>query len=522
MNRMRLWWVAVLALGLSACGGGGGGCKLSVGGLACKEFVANVAPVARATAPSQVVTGSVVTLDATASSDANQDPITFNWAWSTKPSNSAATLSSSTAGQPTFTADQSGTYVLTLTVSDGSLVSAPAVVTVTATVNNVPPVANAGEDQSVMLGAQGTLITLDGTNSTDANAGDVISYTWTLSKPTGSNATLDSNSVSKPKFTADVVGTYLATLTVSDGKANSTPVSVRVVVSALNAAPVANAGPAQSVVAGALVTLDGTASSDANLNLITFSWSLIYKPSNSAAALDSATSVRPKFTADQPGTYVWGLVVNDGQVNSATSTVTVTAAPVNAAPVANAGPSQNVVLLQNGTPVTLNGGASSDADGNPLTYKWSMVSKPKNSVAALSSATAVSPTFTADKVGTYVAVLVVNDGKLDSAVSSTSVTAALANVAPVAIPANSTPGRIGQAITLNGAASTDANPGDVLTYRWALTTRPNNSTSTLTVDQANPAIATFTPDQTGAYIATLIVNDGTVDSTPATLLITIN
>ena len=522
MSMFRLLGVGAIALVLSACGGGGGGCKLSVGGLACKEYVANIAPVARVSAPVQVVTGSVVSLDGTGSSDANQEPLTFSWTWSAKPQGSAATLSSNTAGQPTFTADVSGTYVLILTVSDGSLQSTPVAVTVSATTNNVAPVARAGEDQNVVLGPQGTLVTLDGTNSTDDNPGDVLTYNWSLSRPIGSSAALDTASVSKPKFTADVEGTYLATLTVSDGKLTSTLASVRVVASILNAAPVANAGPSQSVVAGMQVTLDGTASSDANLNLITYQWSSIYKPPGSTATLDSATSVRPKFTADLAGTYVWGLVVNDGKVDSASSTVTITVAPVNAAPVANAGPSQTIVLVPPGTVVNLDGSASSDANGNPLTYKWSMVSKPKNSAAALSSATVVNPSFTADQVGTYVAVLVVNDGQLDSAVSATSVTAALANVAPVANAGSPQAGTVGTLVTLSGAASSDANQGDVLTYRWALTTRPVGSTSTLTVNPSNPAIVTFTPDLAGSFIATLIVNDGKVDSTPSTVLITVN
>ena len=519
MSMFRWLGVGAVALVLSACGGGGSSCKLSVGGLSCKEYVANVAPVARASGPSQVVTGSVVTLDATGSTDANQDPLSFNWTWSSKPSTSAATLSSATAGQPTFTADVSGTYVLTLTVSDGTLLANPAVVTIIATTNNVAPVASAGDDQSVVIGPQGTVVTLDGTNSTDANPGDVISYNWSLSRPTGSAAVLDSATVSKPKFTADVAGTYLATLTVSDGKLTSTLASTRVVASTLNAAPVANAGPNQSVVAGMQVMLDGTASSDANLDLITYSWTSIYKPAGSTAALDVPTSVRPKFTADVPGNYVWGLVVNDGKLNSASSTVTVTAAPVNAAPVARAGSAQNVIT---GSQVTLSGAGSTDANGDALTYKWSMVSKPDGSNAALSSATVVSPTFTTDVSGTYVVVLVVNDGALDSAVAATSVTAALANVMPVANPGNPQTVNTATLVTLSGAASTDANPGDVLTYRWTLTTRPTNSTSTLTVNPTNSAIVTFTPDLSGFYIATLIVNDGKVDSKPATVLITVN
>ncbi|MDP2166861.1 MAG: PKD domain-containing protein, partial [Thermodesulfovibrionales bacterium] len=71
----------------------------------------------------------------------------------------------------------------------------------------------------------------------------------------------------------------------------------------------------------------------------------------------------------------------------------------NSAPVANAGLDQNVVT---GSVVTLDGSGSSDANGDTLTYKWTITSKPSGSAAVLSSSTVAKPTFTADKDGSYV------------------------------------------------------------------------------------------------------------------------
>lgn len=85
--------------------------------------------------------------------------------------------------------------------------------------------------------------------------------------------------------------------------------------------------------------------------------------------------------------------------------------PANTAPVANAGTDQNVGT---GALVTLSGAGSSDADGDTLTYGWRILGKPTGSTAALSSATAVSVTFTADLTGTYEIGLIVNDGKASS------------------------------------------------------------------------------------------------------------
>src|SRR4030095_9520887 len=64
---------------------------------------------------------------------------------------------------------------------------------------------------------------------------------------------------------------------------------------------------------------------------------------------------------------------------------------------------------------TLNGGGSTDADGDSLTYKWTLVSRPEGSLASLESRTHVNPSFEVDVPGSYVLRLIVNDGIMDSA-----------------------------------------------------------------------------------------------------------
>jgi len=93
-----------------------------------------------------------------------------------------------------------------------------------------------------------------------------------------------------------------------------------------NTAPVAEAGPIQNVATESLVTLNGSGSTDANGDTLTYSWLFTSKPASSTATLSSATVSNPTFTADKDGSYVLSLVVNDGTVNSAADTVTITAA----------------------------------------------------------------------------------------------------------------------------------------------------------------------------------------------------
>jgi hypothetical protein len=404
--------ILALCISLSGCGG--------ETATTAATATTNVAPTANPGLSQNVLVGSVVNMDGSASKDSDGGTLTFKWALIGKPNGSAATLTNPGYPNPKFTADLAGNYVLSLVVNDGKIDSALTSVSVTATTANAAPVANAGNNQNVTIGST---VTLDGTASSDAN-NDSLTYKWALqSKPINSSAAISSLTSAKPTFKADLAGTYVAILVVSDGKASSEIAVVSVLASVANSAPVAKAGTHQNVVVGTTVTLDGTASSDANGDTLTYKWSLLYKPTNSLASLASASSSKPTFTADTVGTYVVSLVVNDGQVDSgAVSSTTVIAEVLNVAPVANAGPAQTVLI--NST-VTLTGAASTDANADKLTYKWVLTTKPTGSAASLSSATALSPSFKADVEGVFVASLIVNDGKVDSTISTVPISSVL-------------------------------------------------------------------------------------------------
>lgn len=93
-----------------------------------------------------------------------------------------------------------------------------------------------------------------------------------------------------------------------------------------NQAPIARAGSAQSVSATLPVALDGSASSDADGDPLTYQWAFTATPAGSQATLEDPTAAQTGFTPDLPGTYTASLVVSDGEATSSASEVTITAA----------------------------------------------------------------------------------------------------------------------------------------------------------------------------------------------------
>ena len=251
----------------------------------------NSAPVANAGPDQTHLIHTIVTLNGSGSSDVDGDPLTYAWAFVSRPDGSTAALANPTSVMPSFEMDRSGTYVVSLVVHDGFLFSAADTVSIT-TLNSAP-VANAGPDQTAFVT---NTVTLDGTGSTDVD-GNPITYAWALiSVPSGSGAALDDGTVPRPTFVIDRPGMYVAQLVVHDGTVASAPDTVTITTE--NSAPVANAGAAQTVVAGRIAALDGNASSDVDGDPLTFRWSFTSRPGWQHHRADrrhqSNTVVRPR------------------------------------------------------------------------------------------------------------------------------------------------------------------------------------------------------------------------------------
>ncbi|MGL1957763.1 MAG: glycosyl hydrolase [Colwellia sp.] len=115
-----------------------------------------------------------------------------------------------------------------------------------------------------------------------------------------------------------------------------------------NQTPIANAGEDLTVTIDELVSLSGSASTDANNDTLTYLWAFTSKPVGSTAGLNNTANISPSFTADIAGTYIVSLTVNDGTVDSLADSITVTA---------------TIAMTSTGHPYCTRAGLDADGDG---------------------------------------------------------------------------------------------------------------------------------------------------------------
>jgi LmbE family N-acetylglucosaminyl deacetylase len=193
---------------------------------------------------------------------------------------------------------------------------------------NLPPHANAGQDQTA-LGGQA--VTLDGTQSSDPNR-DPLTFTW--SQTSGPAVTLSNATSPTPSFIAPgaqpVSQTLRFSLIVSDGVLTSTADSVDVrIPGTLNSPPAANAGADVTVSPGGAVSLDGSASADSEGSALAYQWT---QTGGTAVTLSNATTANPSFVVPsntpEGSTLTFQLVVSDGVDTSLPDTVVVNVSTV--------------------------------------------------------------------------------------------------------------------------------------------------------------------------------------------------
>jgi len=466
----------------------------------------NSAPVANAGFNDNVNTG-IVRLNGSGSTDVDGNALSYNWSLVSVPAGSTAKIAQPTAANTSFTADLSGNYVAQLIVNDGQSSSAPA--TVTKSTVNIPFVtANAGPAETITVPQT---VQLDGGGSTGRGS-QMLSYSWSiLYAPPGSAATLSSTSFPKPTFQADLAGTYVVQLIVNNCGMNSVST---VAISTGDVPPVAQPGAVQAIAVGSTVDLTGDASTASGDNALIYRWSLLNKPTGSAAALSSTTSEFPLFVVDLAGDYISQLIVNDGTLNSAPSTKwdsTLGHLP----PVADAGSNQTVAVSST---VQLSGANSFSPDGESVGYGWIMLSKPSGSNATLFRNISADATFVADVAGLYIVQLTVHNSTYGSSVPVTVEITAAQNQAPVvnAGPNQTITLPVNQ-VTLLGTATDDGLPNGTLAITWSVV----SGLGTVSFYNPNEASTQASFSSAGTYVLKLTANDSQLQSS-ATTTVTVN
>ena len=267
-----------------------------------------------------------------------------------------------------------------------------------------------------------------------------------------------------------------------------------------NETPVANAGPGQTAVVGQEVVVDGSASFDPEDEVLDYEWNAA--PGNPSIVVLTPT-VSFQFTPSKVGTYTFYLSVTDGSTISRIDSVSiVVGGNLNRAPVADAGPQR----VATANPIILEGNASSDPDGDALTYLWEVLSTPEEIEIEIADTAAVQTSFIAGLSGTYLIRLTVSDGELNHSVEISILIQLSDNVQPVADAGPDQQVQVGTVVVLDGNASYDPDDdGAALNFHWTVGKTPDPNIVLVDSTVAQPS---FIPSMSGEYVFSLVVDDG--------------
>lgn len=384
-----------------------------------------------------------------------------------------------------FTWTDSFTY----RVFDGALYSPVTTITIDVT-SNSPPTATAksmttNEDTDIEVVLAGT----------DPD-GDSLTYsiaTW----PT-KGVIVGSGSVVVYKPNANVSGSDSFTFRVNDGQELSVPATVSITIAPVNDVPIAVGwAPITNEDTPVLVVLSGNDHETANL-----SYSIVTPPANGTlSGTPPNVTYLPKANYNGPDSFTFRAY--DGTAYSPPATISLTANPVNDAPVAT--PRTLSTARNTALPVVLSG---TDVEGSTLSF--TVVGSPANGTLG---GTPPNLTYTPknDYAGPDSFTFRVNDGSANSANATVSITVANTNRAPQA-HGKSISTMMSKAVNVQlDGTDADANP---LSYR--IVNSPANGTLSGT-----PPNVVYKPKTrwSGTDEFTYVVNDGSVDSVAATVAV---
>ena len=303
-------------------------------------------------------------------------------------------------------ANWNGSETITFIATDPGLLSDSDPATFTISADNDPPVVTDIPDQTIAEGGTFVTINLDSYVS-DVDNSDA-EMTWSASGQSQLTVIIDPARVATISIpNPDWNGTETITFRATDPGMLFDEDAATFTVTAVNDAPVLAAIGPRTVAEGAVLNFTVTAS---DVDGDPLGMTALNLPAN-ATYTDNLNrtgtfNFAPDFT--QAGVYNVTFITFDGALADS-EIVQITVTPTNRAPVANAGPDQNGIVL--GNTVTLDGTASSDPDDDPINYDWVQISGPS---VILSSSSVAQPTFDPVSPGDYEFELIVDDNFLFS------------------------------------------------------------------------------------------------------------
>lgn len=385
------------------------------------------APVAVPGSDVVAAPGQVLTFDGTGSIASDSPIMRYRWTFGD------GTVATGPITQKAYSAP--GKYRAVLRVEDDSAHPCYFGVETRRVMVNFPPVAEAGTDQSTIVGQT---VTLDGSASYDVD-GRVARYQWDL----GDGTQIEGASVT---HSYQQSGQYRVMLSVTDdaGVSNSTARDFMEI--AVNAPPQPRFTiPPRPLSVSESGTLDASGSTDADGQIISYIWDFG----------DGVSAEGPVVTYawTSPGTYSVRLTVIDDSGTASALQMTSVDVRVDAAPVANAGPDQYVTASE----VIFDGGGSVDTDGRVTSYEWDFGDG--------RTATGKRVTHAFQSSGTYEVALVVRDDSgapLNTDRDSMLVSINETPIADAGPPQTVAPG---EEFVVSGRASLDPD-GDIAGYVW--------------------------------------------------------
>jgi hypothetical protein len=361
-----------------------------------------------------------------------------------------------------------------------------------------PALANA-TGTSVSVATPGTTVTpvatqADGTFSLPNLAPALYDVTVTHSGYT--SATVD-NVLVQPGNTVDLPQILLTTTPATDAGQGSGPTDA----GGGPGTPVASAGPPGAVRVDGGYTLDGTGSADPSGETLSYAWIQTAGTPVGLSINGSVLASRPSFVA--PGTpqnlgFTLTVTNTSGASASASTTVAVVAPPV-----ALVSPAS--LTLRAGEQATLDGSASFDPTGTPVSYAWS---QPSGNLTLTGSGSHIQVTASAS--GISVIDLVVSNGFVSS--DAFPVTVATGVNPTVSVNAGS-----GQTVATGGGvilagSATSSDPNDTFAYQWTQTQGPS-----VTLFNASDATSSFQAPGQAASLQFLLTATTDAGSSSATV-----